>query len=50
MLRGYGPAMGKQHIELVLQTSGHEGVLNQATSIMVADMRCRPLLSIRWKR
>jgi len=34
----------------VEQTSGHEGVLKRATSIMVADMRWRPLLSIRWKR
>ena len=28
----------------------HEGVLERATAIMVADMRRRLLLSIRWKR
>jgi hypothetical protein len=39
-----------QLVILVEQTSGHEGVLKRPTRIMVADMRRRPLLSIRWKR
>jgi hypothetical protein len=42
--------IGTQLVVLVEQTSGQEGVLKRATSIMVADMRWRPLLSIRWKR
>ena len=42
--------MGTQLVVLVEQTSGHEGVLKRATSIMEAYMRWRPLLSIRWKR
>ena len=41
--------MGTQLVVLVEQTSGQEGVLKRATSIMVGDMRWRPLLSIRWK-
>ena len=31
--------MGTQLVVLVEQTSGQEGVLKRATSIMVADMR-----------
>ncbi|MEI7462686.1 MAG: hypothetical protein WCK15_25065, partial [Pirellula sp.] len=42
--------MGTQLVVLVEQTSGQEGVLKRATSIMVAGMRWRPWLSIRWKR
>ena len=42
--------IGTQLVVLVEQTSGHEVVLKRATSIMEADMRWRPLLSIRWKR
>ncbi len=35
-----------QLVVLVEQTSGHEGVLKRATSIMEPDMRWRPLLSM----